>query len=504
MLAVYTAAEIKFWENYTLQHSAITNNQLMQNAAKAFAKAFQVRFTNKQIPILILCGKGNNGGDGLYAGKVLLEAGYNVQIVLVHPATTGSPDQQLALQYWIESQKHRLLLDAKQDYLGKIPASTLLIDAILGSGTLGSLRSHELGWVKSINNSPCIKIALDLPTGLPTDPVALIGDAVQADYTYTFACFKPAFVFPESAQVAGQIEIVDIGLHPDFLPLQPPWAQLITHADVSTAFKPRKRFTHKGSYGHLLLVAGRFGKIGAACLAAEAALRVGAGKITVHLPEKSVNVLQIAVPEAMVSVDPHPEYWTTSPDAAKYASAAVGPGLGTHSDTALAFGSWLELQDSPVVIDADGINLLAAHSYLKNNIPKNSILTPHMAEFDRLTGSASNWPIRLEKARQFAEKYHCYVLLKNAYSFICTPEGKLLLNTNGNPGMATAGSGDVLTGILAGLLAQGLDSPTAITTGVFLHGLAGDIAAQEKGQESLLARDIIAALPEAIRQLRTL
>lgn len=502
MIPVFTAAEIKSWENYSLQHYGIKNSQAMQQAAKAFAQVFQTTFDKKK-PIVILCGKGNNGGDGLYAGRFLLEAGYDVQVVLVHPRSSGAPDQQAALDFWLMEQPNRCIQGAKPDFLKNLKKGSLLIDAILGSGTRGPVRGSELEWVKAINLCSCTKIALDVATGLPTDPVALIGEAVQTDYTFALSCFKPAFVFPESAMFCGEINVVDIGLHPDFLPLQTPWGQLITKADVSDALQPRKRFTHKGSYGHLLLIAGRFGKIGAACLAAEAALRVGAGKITVHLPEKSVNVLQIAVPEAMISVDPHPEYWTTSPDDSKYATAAVGPGIGTHRDTALAFGSWLELQDFPVVIDADGINILAENSYLQNHIPPNSILTPHMAEFDRLTGHSNSWPIRLEKARQFAANHRCFVLLKNAYSFICTPDGNLLLNTNGNPGMATAGSGDVLTGILVGLLAQGLSPYAAITTGVFLHGLAGDIAAEQKGQESLLARDIIAGLSTAIQQLKS-
>lgn len=501
MIPVFTATEINSWEKYTLQHMALSNNQLMQQAAKAFVEAFVLDFDKKN-PIIVLCGKGNNGGDGLYAAKFLLETGYDVQVVLIHPKDVGSVDQQAALRFWRYDNADRCVFDEKPIWLKQLPSNALIIDAILGIGTEGTLRGPELDWVKTINNCPNIKIALDVPTGLPTNPVVLIGDALEADFTYTLACFKPAFVFPESAMFSGKIRVVDIGLHPDFLPLQPPWAQMITKIDTEQSFPPRKRFTHKGTYGYLLLIAGKFGKAGAACLAAEAALRVGAGKISVHIPEKSVNVLQIVLPEAMVSIDSHPEYWTTQPDSGKYSTAAVGPGLGTHSDTALAFGTWLEQQENAIVIDADALNILAEQPYLKNHIPANSILTPHMLEFDRLSGTANSWPIRLEKARQFAEKHRCFILLKNAYSFICTPTGQLLLNTNGNPGMATAGSGDVLTGILAGLLAQGLSSYQAVTTGVYLHGLAGDIAAQQKGQESLLARDLIAALPEGIRQLK--
>lgn len=502
MIPVFTAAEVRFWENYSLQHYRLTANQLMQQAAKAIVKQFKIDF-DKQLPVLILCGKGNNGGDGLYVGQFLLNAGYDVQVILIHGQEEGSTEQQAALQFWLEQQPDRFVSGVKPDYLQQFTASTLIIDAILGSGTQGSLRETELAWAQALNRCRHTKIALDVPTGLPTDPVALIGEAVQADMSYTLACLKPAFVFPESANNGGIIRTIDIGLHPDFLPLQPPWAQMITFEDVVNSFPTRKKFTHKGSYGFLLLIAGQFGKTGAAMLAAEAALRVGTGKIMVHTAEKSVNVLQIAIPEAMVSIDSHPEFWTSQPDENKYSSAAVGPGIGTQRDTALAFGNWLELQDKPIVIDADALNIMAMQPFLQNHIPKNSILTPHMLEFDRLTGPANSWPIRLEKARKFAANHHCFVVLKNAYTFICTPDGKLLLNTNGNPGMATAGSGDVLTGILAGLLAQGLSSYQVVVTGVFLHGLAGDIAANEKGQESLLARDIIAALPTAIQQLKS-
>lgn len=502
MIAVFTASEIKSWESYSLQHYGITTKELMQRASAAFVKSFLAKFKEKK-PVIILCGKGRNGGDGLYAAKFLLEAGWEVQVILIHPTKVSHEDQQFALNDLLKKYSAHCLHQQLPVFLKKLPADTLIIDAILGSGTQGTLRDPELSWTRAINACPNTVIAIDVPTGLPTDSVALIGEAVMADYTFTMACFKPAFVFPESAMFNGQIHIVDIGLHPDFLPLQPPWAKIITPNDLKLSFPVRQRFTHKGTYGFLLLLAGRFGKTGAASLAAEAALRVGVGKISVHLPEKSVNVLQLTVPEAMVSVDPHPEYWTSQPDNGKYSAAAVGPGIGTHSDTALAFGNWLEQQEQPVVIDADAINILAEQPFLQNHIPANSILTPHMLEFDRMTGTSNNWPMRLEKARKFAEQRKCYVVLKNAYSFICTPEGGLLLNTNGNPGMATAGSGDVLTGILAGLLAQGIGAYQSVITGVHLHGLAGDLAAHEKGQESLLARDIIAALPEAIRQLRS-
>lgn len=501
MIAVFTASEIKSWENYSRQHYGLSNTQLMQQASAAFVKSFLAVFKEKK-PVLVLCGKGKNGGDGLYVAKLLLEAGWELQLALIHGPDSGNEDQQTALNYFLASHSGHYLNQQQPALLKGLPADTLIIDAILGSGTQGTLRDPELSWAVALNACSNTVIALDVPTGLPTDSVALVGEAVMADHTFTMACFKPAFVFPESAKNNGQIHLVDIGLHPDFLPLQQPWAKIITPADLKSSFPERQRFSHKGTYGYLLLIAGRFGKTGAASLATEAAFRVGAGKINVHLPEKSVNVLQFTVPEAMVSVDPHPEYWTTQPDNGKYSAAAVGPGIGTHSDTALAFGSWLEQQDQPIVIDADAINIMAEQPFLQNHIPANSILTPHMLEFDRMTGHSNSWPIRLEKARKFAEMRKCYVVLKNAYSFICTPDGQLLLNTNGNPGMATAGSGDVLTGIIAGLLAQGLSAYQSVITGVFLHGLAGDLAAQEKGQESLLARDIIAALPQAISKLR--
>ncbi len=501
MIAVFTASEIESWENYSLQHYGMNNQQLMQQAAAEFVSSFLTVFKEKK-PVVVLSGRGKNGGDGIYAAKLLLEAGWQVQLVLIHAVESAKAEQKLAYAIFLEKHAAHCRYQQHPSFIEKLSPETIIIDAILGSGTHGTLRDPELSWAKALNVCSNTIAALDVPTGLPTDSVALVGEAVMADYTFALACFKPGFVFPESAMYSGQITVVDIGLHPDFLPLQPPWARIITNSDLKSSFPVRQRFSHKGTYGYLNLIAGCLGKTGAARLAAEAALRVGVGKINIHLPEKCVHILQVTVPEAMVSVDPHPEYWTGQPDSGKYSAVAVGPGIGTHRDTALAFGTWLEQQEQPIVIDADALNIMAEQPFLQNHIPANSILTPHMLEFDRMTGHSNNWPIRLEKARKFAEQRKCYIVLKNAYSFICTPDGSLLLNTNGNPGMATAGSGDVLTGILAGLLAQGIGPYQSVITGVHLHGLAGDLAAYEKGQESLLARDIIAQLPEAIRRLR--
>jgi len=277
---------------------------------------------------------------------------------------------------------------------------------------------------------------------------------------------------------------------------------LITDEDIPSLIRPRHRFTHKGDYGHALLIAGGMGKMGAAVLAAEGCLRSGAGLLTAHIPNRGENIMQISLPEAMVSLDANSDYISKLPDISKYDAVAIGPGIGTKNMTVEVFETLLRtVANTPLVIDADALNIIAQKTELLKLLPEGTILTPHSGEFDRIAGSNENEYERIQKAREIANEQKVCIVLKGTYTAVCIPSGKVFFNTTGNPGMATAGSGDVLTGILLGLLAQGYGFEAAAVIGVYIHGLAGDLAAKTLSQESMLAGDIVKMLGKAFLQM---
>ena len=275
----------------------------------------------------------------------------------------------------------------------------------------------------------------------------------------------------------------------------------VESSDIASIIPQRDTFAHKGTFGHALLIAGSRGKTGAAVLAAKACLRSGAGLLTAHIPACGELILQTAIPEAMIDIDEEQDFITHLEELSKYNSIGIGPGIGCNEKTAGVLLQLFKNATQPLVLDADAINLIAQDKQLQQALPVNSILTPHAGEFDRLAGTSENAYERLKKACQWAVQHQCYIVLKGAYTAICTPNKKCCFNSTGNPGMATAGSGDVLTGIILGLLAQSYSPLNASLAGVFLHGLAGDIAANEKSQESLIASDIIENLGLAFKKI---
>ena len=320
--------------------------------------------------------------------------------------------------------------------------------------------------------------------------------------TLTFGFPKLAFFFPENASYVGRWKILDIGLHPDAIDQTRTPYNFVEEEDIAYSLLPRDRFAHKGIFGHALLIAGSKGKMGAALLAAKACLRSGAGLLTAHIPARGESVFQTAFPEAMLSFDEHPDHLSTPPELDAYAAIGMGPGLETHPESAAAIEQILRSASKPVVIDADAINILASNKEWLKDVPQHSILTPHPKEFERLAGESANSYERLAKARAFASEHKVCLVLKGAYTAICTPIGNVYINSCGNPGMATAGSGDVLTGIILGLLAQGYSPESAAVIGVFLHATAGDLAASSHSEESLIASDIIDMLGTAFKQLK--
>jgi NAD(P)H-hydrate epimerase len=353
--------------------------------------------------------------------------------------------------------------------------------------------------IEKINGLSAEKIAIDIPSGLMADKPSA-GPIVRAHQTLSFQVPKLAFFFPQHHEFVGNWVLLDIGLHKDFLKaVETPYYYFL-RKDVRRTLNVRSKFDHKGKFGHALLVAGGFGKMGAAVLAARAALRAGLGLLTVHVPTTGYNIIQNAVPEAMASIDDQEEFFANCPALGGYSVIGIGPGLGQEDETVDAFRDILVKSKTPLVIDADALNILASHRELLQLVPPGSILTPHPKEFERIVGEWNNDFERLEKQQRLAKDLKSVVVLKGAFTSIAAPDGSVTFNSSGNPGMAKGGAGDVLTGILTGLMAQEYTALQAAQLGVFLHGFAGDLGVYEKGPNSLIASDIVDFLPEAFRR----
>jgi hydroxyethylthiazole kinase-like uncharacterized protein yjeF len=376
-------------------------------------------------------------------------------------------------------------------------------DTLFGSGLSKPLQGFEAKLVKHLNHQNALKIAIDIPSGLFADKSSESKNAerFKADYTLSFQFPKLAFFMSENDAFVGDWQVLDIGLSQEYIQKTDTDYFILESISAMELIRPRDKFSHKGSYGHGLLIAGSMGKMGAAVLAGKAALRSGAGLITVHHPKSGLSIIPTSVPELMTSIDESETVFSKSPNLSNYSAIAIGPGLGTAKASQSAFKFLIQESKVPLVIDADALNILAENKTWLSFLPKNSILTPHLKEFERLAGKMENDFERLDKQIAFAKKYQVYVLLKGAHSSIACPDGKVFFNSTGNPGMATGGSGDVLTGILLGLKAQNYTSLHASILGVFLHGLAGDFAAENKGQASLIAGDIVDSIPEAFMSL---
>jgi NAD(P)H-hydrate epimerase len=483
-----TVAQTRAADAHAIEHHFSSSLALMESAANAFVAALlEEDIIDKQM--LVVCGPGNNGGDGLAVARLLRERDYLVDVVLFAPDNRLSPDAQANLD---RLNKQVITLD-KDVLTVNLPPADLIIDALFGTGLNRPVTGLAASIIEAINTSGAPVYAIDLPSGLFADGVPPDGAIVRAELVISFQRPKPAFFLPENNDYLRRWRSVDIGLDEDFL-------QGLSEKDfvldetVSKLVKPRTRYSHKGTYGHALLLAGSRGKIGAAVLCARACLRAGAGLLTARIPGCGYEILQATIPEAMCLADPDADHLTELPPLHPYSVVAIGPGIGQSAATADLLRRLLEATDKPVVLDADALNLLAAKPDLLKLLPSGSILTPHIKEFTRLAGEAANGKDRYHQLRDFARQHRCIVVLKDAHTCIATPTGERYFNTSGNPGMATGGMGDVLTGIITGLLAQGYEPLEAALLGVYFHGRAGDAVAEQRGQAALLASDVAEAL----------
>jgi NAD(P)H-hydrate epimerase len=461
----------------------------MESAANAFVEAFLEEYAAAGKQLLIVCGPGNNGGDGLAVARLLRDCDYSVDVVLIAPEDRLSPDAQANLER-LEQKVIPLKNDAPTIDL---PPADAIIDALFGTGLNRPVTGLAASVIEAINATDVPVYSIDLPSGLFADGLSPDGAIIQAELVVSFQRPKPAFFLPENNDYLRRWRSVPIGLDEDFLQGLP-GQDFVLDRTVSQLVKPRSRYSHKGTYGHALILAGAQGKIGAAILCARACLRAGAGLLTAQVPGCGYDIFQSGIPEAMCLVDSNPNHLTEFPPLNPYSVVAIGPGIGQSAATADLLRSLLETTDKPLVLDADALNLLAAKPDLLGLLPAGSILTPHIKEFTRLVGEAANGQDCYHQLRDFARRHRCIVVLKDAHTCIATPSGERYFNTSGNPGMATGGMGDVLTGVITGLLAQGYEPLEAALLGVYYHGLAGDVVAEQRGQAALLASDVVEAL----------
>jgi ADP-dependent NAD(P)H-hydrate dehydratase / NAD(P)H-hydrate epimerase len=494
-MKILSAAQIRELDKYTIQHEPISSVDLMERAATAFTNAVTEMFrTNEQV--LIFCGMGNNGGDGLAVARQLVERGYlHVTTYVVKHSPKASDDFEVNEERLKNISGIRYIETEFQ--IPQISKNAVVIDAIFGSGLSRRVDGITAALIKQINESGATVYSIDVPSGLFCDLPNDESDAVvQSDITFTFHAPKLSFLMPSSAPYIKQFEVLDIGLQKEFaVSIASPY-RYVTHEHIRSVFKGRGRFSHKGTYGHVLLCAGSYGKMGAAVLTVNAALRSGAGLVSAFVPKCGYNILQTDCPEAMVLVDEQNDELSALPDAAKFDVIGAGPGIGVTESTA-HFLSQLLHAGKPLVLDADALNLLAENRALLSKLPGSTVLTPHPGEFKRLAGDWKDDLHRLKLQVDFAAQYNVVVVLKGAHTAVALPNGTVYFNSTGNPGMAKGGSGDVLTGIITSLLAQEYSAEEAAVIGVFIHGKAGDYAAAYLSQTGMTAQDIIKYLPEA-------
>lgn len=495
LLPLVSTEQIRQWDYETIHKQGVPSLQLMEQAALAFVRAFQKREAEKKGEVWVFAGMGNNGGDGLAIARLLRQCGYRVRVWILKIKETGSPDFETNLARWQRMQT-AMFIRSEEDFPA-IPDDAVVVDALFGTGLSRPLDGLPAALVRHLNAHARRIVAVDVPSGLLSQQLPQSDSVVRAHLTITFQLPKLCFVLQDFAPYIGEWEVVDIGLSPAYLPviLKESREYLLTAAWARHTYRPRERFAHKGTYGHALLWCGSKGKMGAAILCARACLRAGVGLLTVHAPACGYVPLQTAVPEAMASVDEQEDCLSSLPDLLPYVAIGAGPGIGQQEETLHALQELLVRATCPLVLDADALNLIAAHPELKKYIPVHSILTPHPKEFERLLGYRWQHDFELlDCLCAFAQQHQVYVILKRAYSIIACPGGDLFFNTAGNAGLAKGGSGDVLTGIITALLAQGYSPKEAACLGVYWHATAADVAAKRQALSTLLPTDVVESL----------
>ncbi len=501
-MKIFTAAQIHELDNYTITHEPIKSIDLMERAAKTITRAIMDEWTDRT-PMVIFAGPGNNGGDSLAVARLLAEENYKVSVYLFNIHNKLSDDCAANKQRLIDSKRVGHFTEVTLNFdPPELTEDMVVIDGLFGSGLNKPLIGGFASLVKYINQCPAKVVSIDIPSGLMCEDNTynIHSNIIRADLTLTLQQKKLSMMMADCQKYIGRLRVLDIRLSKEYIDKTEANCRILEEQDVRRLLMPRDDFAHKGAMGNALIIAGSYGMAGAAVLATRACLRSGVGKVTVHTPRRNYLVMQTAVPEAVMQMDHEETYFSESVDSTDFDALGIGPGLGLVENTAIALIGQIRRTSCPIVADADALNILANHQAWM--LPSGIIMTPHPKEFDRMAGSTSNNDYeRLIRAQQMAEHIKGYIILKGHHSALCMPDGHIVFNATGNSGMATAGSGDVLTGILTALLARGYDKGTACQLGMYLHGLAGDLAAKEVGKESLVASDIIQFLPKAFLKL---
>ncbi len=494
-------SHIKEADYLTIKNQNITFLDLVERAGTVVFNTIHERLQGAQVPIHIFCGLGNNGGDGLVVARLLVEHGYNVTTYIVN-FSTNRTETFLVNYDRLKAIDNEWPVQLKnEDEKPVITASDMVIDAIFGIGLNRSMESWVKKLIGHINSSNAFILSIDIPSGVYAEkPVEDENSVIYANVCLTFQAPKLIFFLPETAKYAQDVDIIDIGLDTNYLNEVNTKMELILKNEVLRLYQPREKFSHKGSYGHALLIGGSKGKMGSILLATKSCLRVGAGLATALIPESGYQVLQVGVPEAMVIYNDSDDYLDDFDYDIIPNVICLGVGLGTHKKTVEAFTKFLKQNNKSLVVDADGLNIISENKIFLSHIPNQTVFTPHVKELERLIGKWSDDFDKLHKTKLFSKKYDCIVVIKGANT-ITVYHDEIYVNTTGNPGMATAGTGDVLAGMITGLISQGYKALQACVFGVYLHGSAADIAVDSLGYQALLASDIINNIGKAYLEL---
>ncbi len=491
-MKLLTAEQIHSWDTYTISHESISSIDLMERAANACTDYILQTLTQKKA-FKIFCGKGNNGGDGLAIARQLINRGINVNIYIIEFGAVGTNDFQANLQRLHELTTNIHFIQS-EEFFPEISKDDIVIDALYGSGLNRPLKELSAKLVEFINQSSASIITIDIPSGMFTDKSSKDYAIIKAQTTLTFQCLKLCFLVAENAAYFGNVELLDIGLHSQFLETINSTLQLTTQEEIRTIFKSRPLFSHKGKYGHALILAGNKGKMGAALMCAHASVRAGAGLTSLNIPETFFNIVHTVLPEAMCQAREE------ALDFEKINAVCIGPGLGTKPSTTELLQKVLQQFKMPLVIDADALNIMSQNKYLLSEINEDSILTPHPKEFERLFGEAENDFERINMALERSIKNNVIIVLKGQYTLVAK-QGKGWFNTTGNAGLAKGGTGDILTGIITALVAQHYQPLDAAVLGIYIHGLAADLALETQSMESMTATDVVNGLGKAFKSI---
>lgn len=497
-MKIFSSSQINNWDSVSIKKENIPSFQLMERAATA-CYHWLVKKYFIQKPIMLFCGKGNNGGDGLALARMLLQNNVPVSIYILESGKNGSYDFQMNLQ-----QLHLLTTNIhfiqSEHFFPIIEKDQLVIDALFGTGLNKPLDGITSQLVNHLNNSNTPIISIDIPSGVFCDKSTIGHVAIHATHTLSFQSVKLAFLMSENDKYTGMFHILNIGLNRQFELEEPAVYEAVDEAMIQDIIKPRNKFSHKGNFGHAILIAGSYGMMGAAVLAAKGCLQTGVGKLTCFIPSCGYDIMQSSAPEAMCKVFGE-TFLSGTIDISAYDVTGIGPGIGLNNETTLLIKDIFHSENKQIVLDADALNILSSDKNLLKKIPSGSVITPHQKEFEKIFGTAANDFDRIHIALKKAADLNIYIILKGHYTAIITPMGKVYFNSTGNAGMAKAGMGDVLTGMITGLMAQQYPLPEATILAVYLHGLAGDLASNKKSQQAMQASDLVTCIADAWKSL---